>query len=621
MMKKNYHFSGLMLVDIIIINIAIMLSYIIRFDANIDPRYFDTYLSMILAVTIIKIIVLYLFGMYRRMWRYAGIKDLIFIMYAAIVANFVAVAYVCLVYPLLYGQPELMVPRSIYVISTILDIALLGGIRFLLRILGYFDIKLLLNNFSDAVNRKRVLVVGGGCAGSMIIKEIEYYKNHECVPVAIIDDDLKKKGKLINGVPVVGTSNDIKKIVPKMNIDEIIIAIPSADKKNFAQIIKQCRDCKVAVKILPDIHNLIEGKLNINQIRSVEIEDLLGRESISVDLNKYSNYLKGVDILITGGGGSIGSEICRQVAKFSPSKLYILDNYENSIYEIENELRSLYPKLKIIPVIASIRDEFRMMSIFEKYKPQIVFHTAAHKHVPLMENNPSEAIKNNIFGTLNVIKASDKYKVKRFVQISTDKAVNPTNVMGATKRFCELMIQAYAKTSKTEFVAVRFGNVLGSNGSVIPLFKKQIAKGGPITITHSDIIRYFMTIPEAVQLVIQAGGIAKGGEIFVLDMGQPVKIDKLARDLICLSGLTPDKDIKIVYSGLRPGEKLYEELLREEEGINSTKYDNIFVAKPMDITVTELDEKLAKLKPVIEEDREEIVEVLKDVIPTYKPKY
>ena len=437
-------------------------------------------------------------------------------------------------------------------------------------------------------------------------------------PVAIIDDDMLKQGKKINGVPIVGQRKDITTIVEKKQIDEIIIAIPSASNKDINEIFAECSKTQCKVKILPSVSQLIDESVVMQKVRDVNIEDLLGREPVNLDVNEVSSYIKDQVVLVTGGGGSIGSELCRQIVGFEPKKLIILDNYENNAYDIQNELLHRNPDLDLTVVIANIRERQRIESIFKMYKPDVVFHAAAHKHVPLMEANPTEAIKNNVFGTLNVAECSDKYGTKRFVLISTDKAVNPTNIMGATKRIAEMVIQALNRNSKTEFVAVRFGNVLGSNGSVIPLFKKQIEQGGPVTVTHPEVTRFFMTIPEAVQLVIQAGAMAKGGEIFVLDMGQPVKIADLARNLIKLSGFEPDMDIKIVYTGLRPGEKLYEELLLNEEGLEATKNNKIYVAKPLHTDLALLKRELECLKELILKDSEEIPEYIKLIVPTYK---
>ena len=465
----------------------------------------------------------------------------------------------------------------------------------------------------------RVLIIGAGCAGEMVVKELEKNPQLNKKAVAIIDDDITRIGDQVSGVNIVGTRNSILKIVKLYKIDEIIFSIANISKKGKKEIIDICKNTNCKIKTIPGIYEIIDGKVDIKQVRDVEIEDLLGREPIEVDFNLMGSYIQDSTILVTGAGGSIGSELCRQIANIRPKKLIMLDNYENNLYSIQQELIRKYgDSIKMIAVVASIREQKRMEKIFDKYRPEVVFHAAAHKHVPLMENSPGEAIKNNIFGTLNVAMLSSKYNVKRFLLISTDKAVNPTNVMGATKRAAEMIIQSLNEESKTEFVAVRFGNVLGSNGSVIPLFKKQIEEGGPVTVTHPKIIRYFMTIEEAVGLVIQAGGMAKGGEIFVLDMGEPVKILDLAKNLIRLSGFEPDVDIKIVFTGLRPGEKLYEELLMSEEGLLDTKHKKIFIGRPIDFDKNDLQKYLIELRNIVLEEEDELMEqAMKNLVPTF----
>lgn len=465
----------------------------------------------------------------------------------------------------------------------------------------------------------RVLIIGAGCAGEMVVKELEKNPQLNKKAVAIIDDDITRIGDQVSGVDIVGTRNSILKIVKLYKIDEIIFSIANISKKGKKEIIDICKNTNCKIKTIPGIYEIIDGKVDIKQVRYVDIEDLLGREPIEVDFNLMGSYIQDSTILVTGAGGSIGSELCRQIANIRPKKLIMLDNYENNLYSIQQELIRKYgDSIKMIAVVASIREQKRMEKIFDKYRPEVVFHAAAHKHVPLMENSPGEAIKNNIFGTLNVAMLSSKYNVKRFLLISTDKAVNPTNVMGATKRAAEMIIQSLNEESKTEFVAVRFGNVLGSNGSVIPLFKKQIEEGGPVTVTHPKIIRYFMTIEEAVGLVIQAGGMAKGGEIFVLDMGEPVKILDLAKNLIRLSGFEPDVDIKIVFTGLRPGEKLYEELLMSEEGLLDTKHKKIFIGRPIDFDKNDLQKYLIELRNIVLEEDDELMEqAMKNLVPTF----
>ena len=560
-----------LLIDAVLINLTYILSLIIRFEEAIYSNqfilYFTRYKEQFIYITLIKLIIFAFFKMYRSIWRYASVEELVNIVLAAIVSNLAILSYTHLI-----GSN---LPISVYIIATLFDMMFIGGARFCLRV-----VKLYMDKFNQDKNKKRIMIIGAGEAGVLVIKE---YKNHPQLnskPVALIDDDEYKQGRVIMGVPVVGKRDDILAQVEKLKIDEIILAMPSASKKDISSIVDICKKTKAKLKILPGVYELIDGKVTIKNIRDVQIEDLLGREEIKTDINAISSYIKDKVILVTGGGGSIGSELCRQIANIKPRKLVIIEIYENSAYDIENELLRRNKDLNLKIYIASIVDRDIMFDLFNIERPDVVFHAAANKHVPLMEDSPKESIKNNVFGTLNLVHAADKYGVKKFVMISTDKAVNPTNIMGASKRICEMIIQSVNPVSKTDFVAVRFGNVLGSNGSVIPLFKKQIEEGGPVTVTHKDVIRYFMTIPEAVSLVIQAGAIVKGGEIFVLDMGKPVKILDLAEDLIRLSGFEPYKDIQIEIIGLRPGEKLYEELFFEEENVTSTTHDKIFVAKP-----------------------------------------
>ncbi|MBU5294115.1 polysaccharide biosynthesis protein [Anaerosalibacter bizertensis] len=597
----------LIFLDIVLINLAYILALYLRFDGRIPQFFMENYINNAIAISLIKIVVFYFFKLYKSIWKFASIDEMIEIVLASIVANAIVIAYMTL--------SEAKLPRSIYLMTPVLDMALVGGVRFSYRALSRVK-----NGVPKyAAHCKRVLIVGAGSAGSMIIKELRNHQRLNSLPVAIVDDDLTKQGQSINGVPIVGTRKDIPKVCKDESIDEIIIAIPSANKKEIREIVNETRKTSCKTKIVPGIYELIDGQVSIKEIRDVEIEDLLGREEICLDMNKICGYIENKRVLVTGGGGSIGSELCRQIARFGPEELMILDIYENNAYDIQNELLRKYDDLNLKVLIASVRDKERVEEIIQSEKPDVVFHAAAHKHVPLMEENPEEAIKNNVFGTLNVVQASDTYNVKKFVLISTDKAVNPTNVMGATKRICEMIIQSINKESSTEFVAVRFGNVLGSNGSVIPLFKKQIAEGGPVTVTHPEVIRYFMTIPEACQLVLQAGSMAKGGEIFILDMGEPVKIMDLAKDLIRLSGFEPDVDIPIEITGLRPGEKLYEELLLDEEGISDTGHNKIFIGKPIFTDYNYLIEELEKLKDITNTgDIEKIKQSIKKIVPTYE---
>ena len=472
-------------------------------------------------------------------------------------------------------------------------------------------------------NAKRALIVGAGSAGILVAKEMKNAIDSPLFPVAFIDDDPNKLKLQTQGIPVAGTRKDIITIVQQYKIDIIIIAIPSVSREEITNILNICKKTKAQIKIIPRISDIINGKFTLNMIRDVKVEDLLGRPPIHIDLQEIAGYVTKKIILVTGAGGSIGSEICRQIALFNPKKLLLLGHGENSIFAIENELKRLYPDLIIESIIADIQDKKRLETIFKYYHPDVVYHAAAHKHVPLMESNPTEAIKNNVLGTRNVATCAHQYNVERFVFISTDKAVNPTSVMGVTKRIAEMIIQNLDKKSQTKFTAVRFGNVLGSRGSVIPIFKQQIREGGPVTVTHPDMIRYFMTIPEAVQLVIQSGALAKGGEIFILDMGKPVKISDMAKDLISLSGLELNKDIKIVYTGIRPGEKLYEELLTFDEGSTASKHQLIYIAKPVELPGM-LQDSLTKLEQLCYKDPEidtiiDIKRIFHEIVPTYQP--
>ena len=464
---------------------------------------------------------------------------------------------------------------------------------------------------------ERIVIVGAGAAGNTIIRELTNTDKVDYRPVALVDDDPAKIGMTLGGVPVVGAVRDVKSVVEKYRATGIIVATPSATAKEKKEIFRLCQIPGVRLQTLPGIYQLASGEVSITKIRDVEVQELLGREQIKVNLDEIMDYISDEVVLVTGGGGSIGRELCRQIAAHRPRQLIIFDIYENNAYDIEQELRRAHDSLNLLVLIGSIRDKGKLESVFEKYRPGVVFNAAAHKHVPLMETSPCEAVKNNVFGTLNMARCADKYGVKRFVQISTDKAVNPTNIMGATKRICEMIIQTIGKRSKTEFVAVRFGNVLGSNGSVIPLFKKQIAEGGPVTVTHKDIVRYFMTIPEAVSLVLQAGAYASGGEIYVLDMGEQVRIYDLAENLIRLLGYEPSVDIDIVCTGLRPGEKLYEERLMDEEGLSKTANESISIGKPLDIDEEQLFAKLDALYEAAYAEREDMKELVHDLVPTY----
>lgn len=608
-MKKDRYF---VIFDAILITVSLIFAFLLRFDFKFPDFYMRFLLLSLIPVIIITIVFNYVFGLYNKVWKYASIEELLSIIYSVSISNIVIFIYGYAVNYKIFNSNFFRFPFSVHIIFWILCIMSLGGSRFLYRISEEKG-----RNIQSTQETKNLLIVGAGDAAAMLIKELKKHRDLNYSIEGLIDDDETKINKRIGGIKVIGNRNDIKRIAQEFKIDEIIIAVPSIDNKETRNIINICKTTNCKLKIIPGIYEIISGKVNINQIRDVNIEDLLGREEVKLKSSNIKKYIENKIVLVTGGGGSIGSELCRQIAKFNPEMLIIVDIYENNAYDLQMELNYKFPDLNKSVVIASIRDEIRMDAIFEKYRPDVVFHAAAHKHVPLMENSPNEAIKNNIIGTYNILKISDKYNVKKFVQISTDKAVNPTNVMGATKRFCEIMVQAFDKVSKTEYVAVRFGNVLGSNGSVIPLFKEQIKHGGPVTVTHPEINRYFMTIPEASQLVIQAGAMAKGGEIFVLDMGEPVKIADLAKDLIKLSGFEPNKDIKIEYTNLRPGEKLYEEPLRDELALTTTEHNKIYIEKPEDYNIEYINKAIEDFRTVSQKDQTVIRTTLKKYVPTY----
>lgn len=599
-----------LLIDAALINLSYVLSLIIRFDGDIQGDqfilYFSRYKEQFIYITLIKLVIFVYLKMYKSIWRYASIEELMNIVFSSIISNLAI-----LIYTYLIGSN---LSRGVYIIAILLDMMFIGGIRFYYR-----SVRTLIDKFQKRNNKKRIMIIGAGEAGASVIKE---YKNHPQLnskPVAIIDDDQYKSGKVIMGVPIVGRRDDILNQAEKLKIDEIILSIPSASKKDISDIVEICKESKAKLKILPSVYELIDEEVTIKNIRDVQIEDLLGRDEIKTDINEISMYIQDKVAVVTGGGGSIGSELCRQVANIKPKKLIIIDIYENSTYDIQNELLRRNKELKLKVYIASILDRDMIFELFNRERPDVVFHAAAHKHVPLMEDSPKESINNNVFGTLNLVQAADEFGVNKFVMISTDKAVNPTNIMGASKRLCEMIIQSVDTVSQTDFVAVRFGNVLGSNGSVIPLFRKQIEEGGPVTVTHKDVIRYFMTIPEAVSLVIQAGAMAEGGEIFILDMGKPVKILDLAIDLITLSGFEPYTDIPIEITGLRPGEKLYEELFLDEENITATKHDKIYVAKPTFTDYQLLLKLLEEAKRIIKEGTDEDVKnYIQSIVPNYK---
>lgn len=594
--------------DIISAIIAALVSIYLRFDGNLIPQ---NYLSMLVGqlpfFVMITIVSFFLFKLYSRVWRYAGSSELL----AIVGANF-AGAICWFIFSVLV---EAVLPRSIYILTALVLTFFVGGTRLSLRVYSYLTSKPQYIQRTQKLNK--VLVIGAGDAGAMLAREIERYHSGKRKIIGFIDDDRDKQGKTMFGIRVLGSRYDIEQVVADTDANEIIIAMPSVKGKEIKEIIDVCKNTNCKLTILPGVYEIIEGTVSVNQLRPVEVEDLLGRDPVKLDTKNVSAYITGKVVLITGAGGSIGSEICRQVAKMQPKKMLLLGKGENSIYEISQELSIEYPQIRKVPIIADVRDEERINGIMDYFHPHVVFHAAAHKHVPLMEYQPMETVRNNVLGTKVVAEAASKNGVETFVMISTDKAVNPTSVMGCTKRVAEMFVQSMNSISETRFAAVRFGNVLGSRGSVIPLFKKQIAKGGPVTVTHPDMKRYFMTIPEASQLVLQAGAMAEGGEVFVLDMGEPVKIYDLARDMITLSGMIPEVDIEIKFTGLRPGEKLFEELLSAEDGTEATQHKKIFTAMIKCVDKTKLDFQIRRLLEQTTGDN--VVEVLKETVPTYRP--
>ncbi len=604
---------ALVLLDVMSIIVASFAALYVRFDFSFSeiPLYFLERFEGILPLNIICTLTFFgLWKLYNSVWRYASATELLNIVYASTCA-----AAAQIIVSLAMG---LRMPRSYYVIYWFLIFGMTCVIRFSYRILRMINAKR--TDIAGRKTRTNVMMIGAGAAGNAILKEIENSEYLSLQAKCIIDDNEGYHGKMLRGVPIIGGRDKIIDGVGQYGIDEIIFAIPSANVKTRKEILDICKETGCKLRTLPGMYQLINGDVSVSKLQEVEIQDLLGREPIKINTDEVLNSLRGKVIMVTGGGGSIGSELCRQIAGHEPKQLIIVDIYENNAYEIQQELLRKYPKLDMVVLIASVRNTARMNKVFEAYRPDIVYHAAAHKHVPLMETSPNEAIKNNVMGTYKTAKAADKYGVEKFVLISTDKAVNPTNIMGASKRLCEMVIQMMNQKSKTNFVAVRFGNVLGSNGSVIPLFKKQIAEGGPVTVTHPDIIRYFMTIPEAVSLVLQAGAYAEGGEIFVLDMGEPMKILDLATNLIKLSGYKVGEDIEIVFTGLRPGEKMYEELLMNEEGLKKTPNKMIFIGKPLEFDAEQFAVELEKLGQEAKSETADIRASVKRLVPTYEYK-
>lgn len=605
--QKALRVACLVLADLILINLSAFLALYIRFEFDFRQLYATTFLRDMLIYAGINsactILIFHILKLYNSLWEFASVSELVRITLGCF---FSAVFYVVGMFML-----HLTVPRSFPAIYMLILCLLCGALRLSYRCVRRTRAGL------RSEGEKRTMLIGGGQAGAIALREFQTSPRSENKVVCIIDDSPNKVGSYLRGVKIVGGRSSIPAMAEKYDVDEIVLAIPSASRQEKLQILSYCHNTSCTLRTLPGICQLANGEVRIEQNREVDIEDLLGRETVKIDLDEVAAYITGKTVLVTGGGGSIGSELCRQAAAQRPKRLIIFDIYENNAYDIQMELRRTHPELDLVVLIGSVRDRERVMQVFDRYRPDLVCHAAAHKHVPLMETSPFEAIKNNVFGTYNVAQAADRFGTQRFILISTDKAVNPTNVMGASKRLCEMIVQMMNDRSATEYVAVRFGNVLGSAGSVIPLFRKQIRSGGPVTVTDKRVIRYFMTIPEAVQLIFQAGAYARGGEIFVLDMGEPVRIDDLARNMIRLSGFEPDVDIPVVYTGLRPGEKLYEELLLSGEGMQKTKNDLIYIGHEIAFDPAAFEENLMLLRAIPESDEPALRAKLRELVPTF----
>lgn len=597
--------------DILAVIIAYGLALSLRFDmrySKIPEQFIVGYMYYIVLASVLLVSCYVIAKLYRSVWSYAGINEILKTCVASIAA--------CVMTGVVFSIAIMRMPISFYLIGWILVFGFTASIRMMYRLLRRMRIKT--ENSKENTERQNIMIIGAGAAGLVLLREYHnsYYLTDRVK--IFIDDNAQKWNKYLDGVLIEGGRNKILESVEKYQINKIILAMPSADRKDIRDILEICKETDCQIQTVPGVYQLVNGEVNVSKLRNVEIEDLLGRDPIKVNLDEILGYIKGKTVLVTGGGGSIGSEICTQLAEHEVGHLIIFDIYENNAYDIQQKLRWNHPELNLTVLIGSVRNTHRINGVMKKYKPDVVFHAAAHKHVPLMEDSPNEAIKNNVFGTYKTASAAGRNHVKKFVLISTDKAVNPTNIMGASKRMCEMIVQTLNHFYETDFVAVRFGNVLGSNGSVIPLFEKQIAAGGPVTVTHPDIIRYFMTIPEAVSLVLQAGAYAKGGEIFVLDMGEPVKIADLAKNLIRLSGYKLGEDIEIEYTGLRPGEKLYEELLMDEEGLQDTENKMIHIGKPIDMDEEKFMHQLIQLRDAANEDSDAIRAMVKEIVPTYQ---
>lgn len=597
----------LVLFDAIIIIVCAFLAVFLRFDGDVPYNYLQNTIISLPALVAARLITFYVLKLYSRVWRYASIREFSIIVCAGVVSSALFYLY------LILTNNIYTLPRSVHIISMVFVILGIGATRLTIRLYSHYKSER--TNGLDGTENKNILIVGAGDAGAIIAREVLQNKKGGQKIVGFIDDDKSKIGMSMFGSKIIGDRDDILTVAMKYDVDEIIIAMPSVNRQDVRQIVDICQQTSCKIRITPSIYELIDGKFTLDQVRDIDVEDLLGRDAVELEQGKIQTYIQGKTILVTGAGGSIGSEICIQTAKINPQSIILLGKGENSIYDIHYKLSKKFPNIKIVPIIADVRDSLRIEDIFAQYKPDVVFHAAAHKHVPLMEAQPEEAVKNNILGTKTVAEAAIKHQVNRFIMISTDKAVNPTSVMGATKRVAEMIVTNIGKNSETIFAAVRFGNVLGSRGSVIPLFKNQIQEGGPITVTHPDMKRYFMTIPEASQLVLQAGAMANGGEVFVLDMGEPVKIVDLARELIKLSGYVPEEEIKIEFTGLRPGEKMFEELLTAEEGTSATAHEKVFIANMVENRL-DIDYVTKKL---LQSDRESIIRTLKEILPAYLP--
>ena len=609
-MILNKRKLALMVLDVFLVHASLIFSTFLYYGQETSEIIAQWPISHYVVVSLLTLVVFGFSGMYSGVWRYASSHDLLR-MTLGVTMGTIAVVFVT---PLLHSVP---LAKGVFVIHWFVTIVALGALRSGVRLYREHQARIT----AAPANQTRVLIIGAGDAGTLVAQELCNHRELGKKVVGFVDDASDKLGRYIRGIKVLGTVEQVPELVAAHNIDEIIIAIPSASGNQIKRILSFCDQTTAKVQIVPGIYEILEGKVDLGKLREVQLEDLLRREPVRIDQEHVRGHLSGKTVLITGGGGSIGSELARQVARFRPKTLVLFDISENNLYQIQHDLKDEYFQLDLHTVVGSIRDWHKLEAVFSRFRPDVVYHAAAHKHVPLMEDHPEEAVKNNVFGTYNVVQVAIKYGVKRFVMISTDKAINPTSVMGATKRIAEMIVQAANRLSSTEFVAVRFGNVLGSCGSVVPLFKQQIAKGGPVTVTHPEMTRYFMTIPEACQLVLQAGVLGHGGEVFVLDMGEPVKIIDLARDLIRLSGLQVGKDIEIKIIGTRPGEKLYEEILTDEEHTESTKHEKIFVAKLQDVDMDQLERQLGLLEEIIKQSPppEVVRQALKALVPTYQP--